>query len=262
MVRDRSPVTREDAIAALLARPIAHRGLHDAARIENTLEAFEAAISAGFGIECDVRLSADGEAMVFHDDRLERLTLAEGPLDRQDARALRAIAFRRGDGRIPTLAEVLERIAGRTALCVELKSPETGDTRLAARVAELATAYLGPIALKSFDPAMILHLRALANRAIGDVPLGIVGMDAFDDQSFAMLSAEERAARASLAHAEVTRPDFLSWCHADLPSEACSRLRAEHGTPLLAWTIRSPDEALRVSAHADQMIFEGFIPGD
>ena len=62
----------------LTARPIAHRGLHDraASRPENTLAAARAAVAGGFAIECDVQLSADGEAMVFHDAALGRLTEA------------------------------------------------------------------------------------------------------------------------------------------------------------------------------------------
>ena len=67
----------------LTERPIAHRGLHDQAAgiVENSLSAARAAIEAGFAIECDVQLSADGEAMVFHDFTLERLTGATGRLD-------------------------------------------------------------------------------------------------------------------------------------------------------------------------------------
>ena len=65
--------------AAAFLKPIAHRGLHDAAkgRIENTAPAFEAALAKGYGIECDVRPAACGTPMVFHDDTLERLIEGE-----------------------------------------------------------------------------------------------------------------------------------------------------------------------------------------
>ena len=77
--------------AWLTARPIAHRGLHDAANgvVENTLAAAEAAIRAGFAIECDVQLSADGEAFVFHDETLDRLTDASGALIEKTAGEIR-----------------------------------------------------------------------------------------------------------------------------------------------------------------------------
>ncbi len=76
----------------LTARPIAHRGLHDAASgvIENTPSAFRAAIAGGYGIECDLQISADGEAMVHHDDALGRLTDGTGRLDAMTAAALQA----------------------------------------------------------------------------------------------------------------------------------------------------------------------------
>ena len=69
-------MTPVNAPSWLIERPIAHRGLHDSANgvIENTLRAAEAAIAGGFAIECDIQLSADGEAIVFHDETLDRLT--------------------------------------------------------------------------------------------------------------------------------------------------------------------------------------------
>ena len=79
----------------LTARPIAHRGLHDAAAgvIENTASAFAAAIAGGYGIECDLQISADGEAMVHHDDALGRLTEGSGRLADMTAAELKAVAL-------------------------------------------------------------------------------------------------------------------------------------------------------------------------
>ena len=80
------------ALDWLTARPIAHRGLHDAAHgvIENTAGAVRAAIAAGYGIEIDLQISGDGEAMVHHDDVLGRLTEGEGRLDRLTRRRAQA----------------------------------------------------------------------------------------------------------------------------------------------------------------------------
>ena len=100
----------------LMANPVAHRGLHDARRgvIENTLGAAEEAAASGSAIECDVQASADGEAFVFHDDALDRLTLANGPFFQKTSSEIRTVRFKEGSGRIPTLVELLQRIAGRT----------------------------------------------------------------------------------------------------------------------------------------------------
>src|ERR1700681_4582748 len=117
----------------LTARPIAHRGLHGGAIVENTLEAADAAAAANYAIECDIQLTADGEPVVFHDDTLERLTVAAGPLCARTLAALRNIAYRETAGRIPALEEFLARVAGRTPLLIELKSNWDGDTRIAER---------------------------------------------------------------------------------------------------------------------------------
>src|SRR5687768_8090103 len=75
-----SPAPGAARVAFLKAQPFAHRGLHGKALIENSLAAFDAAIAAGYGMECDVRASMDGVAFVFHDADLDRLTAEKGRL--------------------------------------------------------------------------------------------------------------------------------------------------------------------------------------
>ena len=113
-----------NAPAWLTARPIAHRGLHDrAAGIpENTLAAARAAIAGGYAIECDVQISADGEAMVFHDEALGRLTGAVALVAETRTDALRSLAVAGSSETIPTLPDTLAAIAGRVPLVVEVKS--------------------------------------------------------------------------------------------------------------------------------------------
>src|SRR3954462_8220896 len=133
-------------LAWLTARPIAHRGYHDrsAGRIENTLSAAAAAIASGFAIECDLQLTADGEAVVFHDDTLERLTeAAVGPVRTRTLAELKAMALRNTGDRIPTLGELLAAIDDRVPLIAELKSDWSGDRRLEARVATILSGYRG-----------------------------------------------------------------------------------------------------------------------
>src|SRR6185503_573372 len=96
---------RDSELARLIAKPFAHRGLHGPAAPENSRAAFEAAIAAGHGIELDVQASADGEAMVFHDYELERLTEGNGALRTLGAAELGRIRLRGSDETIPTLAE-------------------------------------------------------------------------------------------------------------------------------------------------------------
>src|ERR1700716_412858 len=80
----------------LTARPVAHRGLHDRTRgiIENMPGAAAAAVAANFAIECDIQLTADGEAMVHHDDALGRLTEGSGALLARTSAELKRVAFK------------------------------------------------------------------------------------------------------------------------------------------------------------------------
>src|SRR5437868_2542070 len=135
----------------LTARPIAHRGLHDAAGgvIENTLSAFKAAIAGGFGIETDLQISRDGEAMVHHDVALGRLTHGSRQLAAMTAAGLKEVPFKATADRMMTLGELCEFVASRASLVIELKSRFDGDQRLVMRAAQVLKSYAGPAAMMS-----------------------------------------------------------------------------------------------------------------
>lgn len=242
----------------LVGRPIAHRGLHDRAAgvIENSLAAAEAAIAAGFAIECDVQETADGDAMVFHDFDLDRLTGETGPVRARRSDELSRLTLTGSAEGIPTLERFLGRVAGRTPLVVEIKSRFDGNLRLATRTAEILARYDGPAALKSFDPVIVSSLIALCPA----LPRGIVAESRYDHSDWAPLSPERRHGLANLLHFPETRPDFLSWHVRDLPAAAPFLCRHLGGLPVLAWTVRTADDRRRAAAHADQIVFEGFRP--
>jgi glycerophosphoryl diester phosphodiesterase len=247
-----------NALPWLVARPIAHRGLHDRAAgiVENTLSAAEAAIAAGYAIECDVQDTADSEAVVFHDFTLDRLTPERGPVRERRAADLTGIAISGTQDRIPTLATVLGRIAGRVPLVIEVKSRFDGDLTLTQRTVELISAYAGPAALKSFDPAVTAAVRRLAP----DIPRGIVAESRYEHPEWDNLDAETKRSLANLLHFDETRPDFLSWRVGDLPCAAPFLSRLLAGLPVMTWTVRTEADRQRAAAHADQMVFEGFRP--
>ena len=242
----------------LTARPIAHRGLHERASglIENSLGAAEAAIDAGFAIECDVQDSADGEAVVFHDFSLDRLTGEPGPVRERRAAELEQFILTGSADRIPTLRVFLNRIAGRVPLVVEIKSRFDGHLGLARRTAQLLQDYEGPVALKSFDPSIVAALRELAP----GIPRGIVAQARFDHPDWNALEQDRKRELENLLHFERSRPDFLSWRVGDLPCAAPLLARVLGGLPVLAWTVRTPEDRRRAADHADQMVFEGFRP--
>ena len=250
--------------AWLTARPIAHRGLHDCgngAIIENSPSAARAAIARGYAIECDVQMSRDGEAIVFHDFTLERLSAHTGRLDSFTAKELRSMRLRGGD-MIATLPEFLELIGGATPLVCEIKSRFDGDLRLAERVAACAAAYDGPMCVESFDPLVMAHLRANRSRfQIEHIPLGMVAMAHYDQETceWSHLDADEKRALAQFLHFERTRPDFLSYGLRGLPNAVPHLCRVGVGMPVTIWTVRTEAERALALRHADQIVFEGEV---
>jgi glycerophosphoryl diester phosphodiesterase len=238
----------------LIARPLAHRGLHDDQNgiIENTSSAFAAAIAARYGIECDLQISSDGEAMVYHDDALGRLTEASGRLDAMTAAELKRVTFKATQDRMMTLGELCDLVADRAALLIELKSPRTGDRRLAARAAKVLSGYDGQAAVMSFEPAQIVDLRRIEPR----LPRGM----ALRKHAWSSAFAAPRRAMAAFAHGLTARPQFVAYSVSDLPALLPALTRSVFGLPLLAWTVRSADDRRRAARYADQMIFEGFRP--
>ena len=224
--------------AAFMGAPIAHRGLwRSGGAPENSLAAFEAACKAGFGIELDVRLSADGEAMVFHDDTLERLTASAGMVEEQTADELQALRLLGSCEMIPTLEEVLTLIDGRAPLLVELKTPAGQEGLLERRVAEVLSGYAGPVAVLSFNVEALAWLAAHA-------PALRRGLNA--------ASAEQ------LAGAERAQADFLS-VQLDLAGHDVVQGWRRMGEAL-AWTCRSPADLNRVRPYVENLMFEGFSP--
>lgn len=250
-------MSRRADLCWLTAQPIAHRGLHEASAgvIENTRTAVRRAIECGYAIEIDVQRSADDAVVVFHDDDLDRLTEATGPVDGLTSAELRGIPLRGTTDRIWSLAELLEEVGGRVPLVVELKSRFDGDMRLAAAAGGVLAAYSGRAVAKSFDPALVASLR----NSQPDLPRGVIGC-AFEDDEWSILSPGRRLRYRNLLHWPETRPDFLSWDVHDLPRAAVTIARQLFGTPVLSWTVRTPADQARAAMYADQMIFEGFLP--
>ena len=242
----------------LTARPVAHRGLHDASRgiIENMPGAFQAAIDGNFSIECDVQLTADGEAMVHHDDALGRLTEGSGPLLGKTAAELKAVKFKDTAERMMSLGDLCALVAGRVPLVIEVKSHYDGDRKLVARMAEVLASYSGPAAVMSFDPDQVLALR----EKIPERPRGIIAQRSYDDDYWKKLTPEQRHGMLHLRHAFRTRPHFVAFWVNQLPAPAPWIARHVFGLPLLTWTVRTPEQRERAARYADQMIFEGFRP--
>ena len=243
----------------LTARPIAHRGLHNRARgiIENMPAAAQAAVSGNFSIECDIQLTADGEAMVHHDDALGRLTEGSGALLGMTSGQLRAVKFKDTSELMMSLGDLCALVDGRVPLVIEVKSHFDGDRKLVTRMSEVLASYSGPVVGMSFDPDQVLALR----EKIPALPRGVIAQRNDDDDHRKKLTPEQRHSMLHLRHAFRTRPDFVAYRVDDLPAPAPWIARNIFGLPLLTWTVRTPAQRAQAARYADQMIFEGFLPG-
>ncbi len=235
--------------AWLTARPIAHRGLHDM-RVdapENSLAAFSRALAQDMPIELDVRVSADGRAVVFHDDTLMRMAGVRGTIQNclwQDIRNLRLC----GTGEhIPSLEDVLSLVDGRTPLLIELKNDGRAG-QLERAVAQSLENYGGTVAVQSFNPLSLKWFRKNTPHLIRGQLAGI-----------GVKTLKERAQAFMFNHLLLnflSRPHFIAYNIRLLPRKSVSRLRSA-GVPVIGWTADDPDLLVRQRPYVDNFIFEG-----
>src|ERR1700738_3142834 len=178
--------------------------------------AAEAAIAGNFGIECDIQLSADGEAMVHHDDALGRLTEGSGALLGITAAELKAVSFKDTSERMMSLGDLCALVKGRVPLVIEVKSHFDGDRKLVTRMAEVLASYAGPVVGMSFDPDQVLALR----ERMPELPRGIIAERRYDDDEWAKLTPAQRDDMLHLRHGFRTRPHFVAYWVNELPTLA------------------------------------------
>ena len=245
--------------AEFLRLPLAHRALHMRSdrRPENSPAAIRAAVEAGYGIEIDVQCSRDGQAMAFHDEWLERLTEVTGFVRDFDAADLMQIKLRDSDDGIPTLPQVLQMVAGRVPLLIEIKDQTDRmaqtDGRLEAAVAAALAGYAGPVAVMSFNPHSVAHMARLAPA----VPRGLT-TSAYAASEWEPLAAERCDELREIADYDRVGACFISHEAADLARPRVAALKAA-GSAVLCWTIRSAAEEAKARAVADNVTFEGYL---
>ncbi len=222
----------------------AHRGLwtHDGPP-ENSLAAYDAAIKAEIGMEFDIRLSADGIPVCFHDRILDRITNGTGELADHTAEALAAIDIEESGQTIPTLETVLARWPHHLPLLVEIKAMDIPPEPVAEATAALLTTYPGRAAAMSFNPEAVAALPKSLPRGLLIEKIEKSSTDAFD---------------ASLQTALDLQVDYLSIWREDVARAA--PFAQAHGLGHVTWTVQTLEQSAEVAPHVDAQIFEGFAP--
>lgn len=244
---------------AFLDRPIAHRCLHDVTdgRPENSYEALDRAINLGYPVEIDLQCSKDGVAMVFHDDRLDRLTTHQGALRDFQASELSGIRLSGGVRTIPRFDEFCAHLAGRVPILIELKDQSgqlTGsDSRFITSIAKTLATYQGEVALMSFNPDLIADCKT----AIPDRPRGLV-TDPFVPMIWPNVPRARLDALREIGDFDPIGASFISHNHADLTSDIVQNIAKR--APVLCWTIKSQAAADQALEIAQNITFEAYLP--
>ncbi len=226
-------------------RPIAHRGFHDLAvgRPENSLAAVVAAMEAGFAVECDLQVTATGEAVVFHDPVLGRMTGSEGNVRDHTPQMLAQLHLAGTDQVIDTLATHLDRVNGRVPMILELKGVEGEDEGFVEAVAAALLNYQGQACVMSFDHWICAQFA----RLMPDIPRGLTakhGDETYQEHMDAMHNYDLQ---------------FVSYKVQDVDNRFVREVK-HLGLPVITWTVKNQQSRKRTFDYADQMTFEGFDP--
>ena len=232
----------------------AHRGLHSEGIPENSMAAFEAAMNAGYGVELDVHLLADGNLAVIHDSSLERVTGLPGKIEDLTSRQLRDCHLCGTEEIIPEFGHVLELFNGEAPLIVELKPAGGNHAQLTQAACEMLKDYPGPYCLESFDPRCILWLK----KHRPDLIRGQLSEDYFAKGRPKIPLILKWIMTENLANF-VTRPDFVAYRYADRFCTLSNFFCLKRMT-CISWTVTSQVEYNKAVAEGWVPIFEGFLP--
>jgi glycerophosphoryl diester phosphodiesterase len=247
------PRKRRAAVEEFKECRFAHRGLHGEGAAENSLTAFRLAVEAGYGIELDVRLSSDGELVVFHDDTLTRVTGICGRVDEKTKDELSKIKLSGTEDTVPTFAEVLSLVGGRVPLLVELKE-DAGKYGVTEKAVEMLSEYEGKYLIESFNPLALARVKKLMPNA----PRGILSETFFKEKKY---RNPLYFLLQNLLLNVVSRPDFVAFRHTDSGCAALRAVRAFFKPVTFAWTVESQKEEDAAKKHGfDGVIFEGYMP--
>lgn len=228
---------------------IAHRGLHDENVPENSLGAFERAIQKNYAIECDIQASLEGEAFVFHDASLKRLTGLDQMIYHTSSKALAGIFLNNSNQTVPSLKSVLELVSGKVPLLIEIKS-DSPVYSLTHEVIQCLKAYEGLYAIHSFDPTVLKILKKEAPHIIrGQISCFYEKKDMFFIKKWAL---------KHMIYNPFTKPDFITYAIKDSPNKILDKIKSK--TVMIGYTAKNKKAYKEALKYFDNAVFEGFNP--
>ena len=233
----------------LVETPVAHRGFHDKKSPENSLSAFKNAIDKGYNIELDVQMLSDGTVAVFHDESLSRMTGNDGYLKFLTKEDLKMLTLKDSKETIPTLEEVLDFVNGKAPIIIEIKN-KSKVGKLEQKVIDLLKNYKGEYAICSFNPLVLSYFKENAPKILrGQLAGSLKG------EKLSLI--KKWALRGMWLTKKLNLADFIMYEAKALPTHRLGKLKK---LPLLAWTVKTQQEYLRVVKYSDNVIFENFEP--
>lgn len=246
---------KRSGLEAFAGWSFAHRGLHGNGLPENSMEAFRRAREAGYGIELDVHLLADGNLAVIHDSLLLRTTGMEGRIEDLTTDRLDAYFLEGTMQTIPAFADVLQLVDGRVPLIVELKAVGKNYAALCKTVCDVLDAYNGVYCLESFDPRCVYWLKK--NRP--DLIRGQLTENFLREKKVPFPWIVRFAVTFQVLNF-LTQPHFVAYKFRDRKHISNWFVEIIWRAPSVTWTLRNKSEYDTAVEEGRIPIFEGFRP--
>ncbi len=229
----------------------AHRGYHCLARgiPENSMAAFRAALSRGYGIEIDLHLTRDGRLVVFHDDTLERMCGRPDIIEQMTYEELKNCRLGGTSETIPSFEDVLSLVGGRVPLLIELKIPDS-SLLICEKTYHRLQHYCGPCLIQSFNTMGILWFRLNAPHILRGQLSSNLTRDPLKEAWLLRFIVKH------LLSNFLGRPDFISYNLNDLPIANVWILKHIFHIPVAVWTLNTPDMLKKGKQCFDMQIFE------
>jgi glycerophosphoryl diester phosphodiesterase len=242
-------------LEALRGWAYAHRGLHGDGVPENSMEAFRRAKEAGFGVELDIHLLADGNLAVIHDSLLVRTTGAQGRIEDLTTDQLSAYRLEETEQTIPEFRQVLELFAGQTPLIIELKCVGNNYPQLCQTACDMLEHYPGPYCMESFDPRCVRWL--CKNRP--DIVRGQLSENYFLSNTAKLPWVLKLLLSFQMLNF-LLKPDFVAYRYAHLSHFSNFFTEKVWGAQSVTWTLKTKEEYDKATSEGRIPIFEGFLP--